>query len=50
MDFEAFSTRISTLQEFCQHNKSKKIEQRRFEIINDWIQMKSVKKKLNLQD
>ena len=29
---------------FCQHNKSKKIEQKRFQIINDLIQMKLVKK------
>ena len=45
IDFEAYSARISTLHEFCQHNKSEKIEQKRFQIINDLGQMKSVKKK-----
>ena len=44
MDFEAYFARISMLHEFCQHNKSKKIEQKRFQIINDSMQMKSVKK------
>ena len=44
IDFEAYSARISTLHEFCQHNKSEKIEQKRFQIINDLVQMKSVKK------
>ena len=32
------------LHEFCQHNKSKKIEQKRFQIINDSMQVKLVKK------
>ena len=44
MDFEAYSVRICSLHEFCQQNKSKKIEQKRFQIINDSMQMRSVKK------
>ena len=35
MEFEVYSTRITTLHEFCQHNKSKKVEQKGFRIVND---------------
>ena len=41
MDFEAYSC---TLHEYCFESKPKKIEQKRFQIINDSMQMKSVKK------
>ena len=32
MDFEAYSARISTLHEFCQHNKSKKTDKKDFKL------------------
>ena len=35
MEFEVYSARITTLYEFYQHNKSKKVEQKGFRIIND---------------
>ena len=35
MEFEVYSARITTLHEFCQHNKSEKVEQKGFRIIND---------------
>ena len=41
MDFEAYSC---TLHEYCFDSKPKKIEQKRFQIINDLVQIKSVKK------
>ena len=44
MDFEAYSERPATLHEYCFESKLKKIGQRRFQIINDSMQMKSVKK------
>ena len=44
MDFEAYVQRLATLHEYCLESKQKKIEQKRFQIINDSMQMKSVKK------
>ena len=44
MDFEAYLERLATLYEYCFENKPKKIEQKRVQIINDSMQMKSVKK------
>ena len=44
MDFEASSERLATLHEYCFESKTKKIEQNRFQIINDSMQMKSVRK------
>ena len=44
MDFEAYSERLATLHEYCFESKPKKIERKRFQIINDSVQMKSVKK------
>ena len=44
MDFEAYSERLATLHKYCFENKPKKIKQKRFQIINDSMQMKSVKK------
>ena len=44
IDFEAHSERLATLHEYCFESKPKKIEQKRFQIISDSIQMKSVKK------
>ena len=44
MDFEAYSERLATLHKYCFECKPKKIEQTRFQIINDSMQMKSVKK------
>ena len=44
MDFEAYSERLAGLHEYCFESKPKKIEQKRFQIINDSMQMKSVKK------
>ena len=44
MDFEAYSERLATLHKYCFESKPKKIEQKRFQIINDSMQMKSVKK------
>ena len=43
MDFEAYSERIATLYEYCFESKPKKVEQKRFQIINDSMQMRSVK-------
>ena len=36
--------RLATLREYCIESKPKKIEQKKFQIINDSMQMKSVKK------
>ena len=46
MNFEAYLERLATLHEYCFESKpnKKKIEQKRFQIINDSMQMKSVKK------
>ena len=47
MDFEAYAERLTTLHEYYFESKQKTIEQKRFQVINDSMQMKSVK--LNLQ-
>ena len=45
MDFEAYSERLATLHEYCFESKpKKKIEQKRFQIKNNSMQMKSGKK------
>ena len=44
MDFEAYSERLGTLHEYCFESKQKKIEQKRFQVINDSVRIKSVKK------
>ena len=44
MDFEACSERLAMLHEYCFESKQIKNEQKRFPIINDSIQMKTVKK------
>ena len=44
MDFEAYYERSATLHEYCLDNKPKKIEQKRFQVLNESIQMKSVRK------
>ena len=44
MDLEAYSETLATLHECCFESKPKKIEQKRFQIKNDSMQMKSVKK------
>ena len=49
MDFEAYIDRLAALHEYCFENKPKKNEQKRFQVIKDSMQMKSVKK-FNLQD
>ena len=43
LDFEAYSERIATLHEYCFESKTKKVEQKRFQIINDSVQMRSAK-------
>ena len=44
IDFEAHSERLATLHEDYFKSKPKKLEQKIFQIINDSMQMKSVKK------
>ena len=44
MNFEAYSERLATLHEYCFENKLKKIEQKRFQVLKDSMEMKSVKK------
>ena len=49
MDFEAYSERLATLHEYCfeskpNFSKQAKVKQKRFQIINDSMQIKSVKK------
>ena len=44
MDFGVYSERLATLQEYCFESKPNKNEQKRFQIINDSMQMKPVKK------
>ena len=49
MDFDFYSERLADLNEFSKKffKKSKKIEQKRFQIINESMQMKSVKYSLD---
>lgn len=45
MDFDSYSGILLDLNEFCrQYLKPKKIEQKRFQITNESMQMKSVSK------
>ena len=49
MDFEAYSERLATLHEYCfeckpDFSKQATVKQKRFQIINDSMQIKSVKK------
>ena len=44
MDFEAYIDRLAAFHECCFENKPKKNEQKRFQVIKDSMQMKSVKK------
>ena len=46
MDFDAYSESLETLHEcyFDQDHKPKKVEQKRFQVVNESIEMKSVKK------
>ena len=43
MDFEVYSERLATLYEYCFESKPNKIEQRRFQMINNSMLIKSVK-------
>ena len=43
IDFEAYSEILATLHKYRFESKPKKIEQKRFQITSDSIQMKSVK-------
>ena len=42
MNFEAYSERLATLHEFCSPKKVKSITQKRFQIINESMKMKSI--------
>ena len=44
INFEAHSERLATLHEFCSPKKIKEITQKRFQIINESMKMKSVNK------
>ena len=46
LDFDAYSERLATLHEYCfdRDHKPKKVEQKRFQVVNESIQTKSVKK------
>ena len=44
MDFEAYSSRLASLHEFCDKQKTNKIKQKRFQIINSGMRMVSVNK------
>ena len=44
MDFEAYSCRLASLHEFCDKQKTNKIKQKRFQIINSGMRMVSVNK------
>ena len=41
---QAYSERLAKLHEYCFDNKPKKIEQKRFQLVNKSMQMKSVRK------
>ena len=43
MDFEAYSERLATLHKYCFDNKPKKTEQKRSQVVNKSMQMKSVR-------
>ena len=44
MDFEAYSERLATVHEYCFESKKKTIEQKRFQILNDSMQMNLLKR------
>ena len=44
MDFDAYSSRLSSLHEYCDKQKPKKITQKRFQIVNNNMQMNTVNK------
>ena len=44
MGTEAYAERLATIHVCCLESKPRKIEQKRFQIINDSMQMKSIKK------
>ena len=44
MDFEVYSERLATLNGHYFNNKLKKNEQKRFQVVNESMQMKSVRK------
>ena len=44
MNFEAYSQRLATLHKFCSPKNIKKITQKRFQIVNESMRMKSVTK------
>ena len=49
MDFDSYSSRLSDLTEYLNEfltktNKSEQIEQKRFQVINESMQMKSISK------
>ena len=46
MDFEVYLERLATLHEYCfdRDYKPKKVEEKRFQVVNEPMQMKSVKK------
>ena len=44
MDFEVYSERLATLNRYCFNNKLKKNERKRFQVVNESMQMKSVRK------
>ena len=46
MDFEVYLERPATLREYCfdRDHKPKKVEEKRFQVVNEPMQMKSVEK------
>ena len=44
MDFQAYSSRLSFLHEFCDKQKQNKMKQKRFQVVNNSMQMVSVSK------
>ena len=44
MDFDAYSPRLSSLHEYCDTQKPKKITQKRFQIINNNMHINTVNK------
>ena len=44
MDFEAYSERLATFHEYCFDYKPKKVEQKRFQVVNESMEIKSVRK------
>ena len=44
MNFEAYSERLSNLHEYCFPKKIKRIEQKRFQVVNESMRIKLVNK------